>query len=210
MPHPIEVIAPGQPFERLPATLVQRSSLGAFLAVVLLLIPAAIPTLVLLWLTAAFVSEPAEAFAVLKAKPLAGVQILLAMVIWTALFLVPLRRLLSGIGLQRTVTLDGERVSVAERGPFREQSWTLPLSAYRGVAHHIRATLSGTRHELVLVHPDARYSLLFYTADRMPSGALETVTALLRLPAVPAGELYRRQLTVPGWWAALRRKLQAA
>jgi hypothetical protein len=55
----------------------------------------------------------------------------------------------------------------------------------------VRATLSGLRHELILVHPVRGRSLLLHAGDQMTRGLLERATTLLRLPEVPARELYR-------------------
>jgi hypothetical protein len=83
-------------------------------------------------------------------------------------------------------------VTVREVGALRSRAWTAPLSEFAGVAHHIRSTLSGLRHELVLVHRVRGKSvLLLQTANAVPQATLERAAALLALPQVSAGELYR-------------------
>jgi hypothetical protein len=59
------------------------------------------------------------------------------------------------------------------------------------VAHHIRASLSGARHEIVLVHADRRRSVLLHFADRVLESELAAVARRLELPVVPARWIYR-------------------
>ena len=87
-----------------------------------------------------------------------------------------------------------------QRTPFGSTAWSVPLASYSGIAHHVRASLSGLRHELILVHPDPAKNLLVAVADRIPQATLDRAKALLRLPEVPAKSLYMRGGDVTTNW----------
>ncbi len=69
-----------------------------------------------------------------------------------------------------------------------------------GVVHHVRASLSGTRHELILVHPQREKSVLLSLADKMPQSEVDRVAALLGQKVVPPSELYRFKALWPRIW----------
>ncbi|RTL71196.1 MAG: hypothetical protein EKK41_11495 [Hyphomicrobiales bacterium] len=110
----------------------------------------------------------------------------LGVLVFLALFGLPLHRLVRTLGLRRTVTLDAHQVSVAQSTLFNAQAWSLALSEFEGVAHVVRTSLSGARHELVLVHPERGRHVLLLTADTMSEGDVARVGHLLRLPVLPA------------------------
>ena len=86
--------------------------------------------------------------------------------------------------------ISGETVA-ATNGPAGAPAWNEPLTAYRGVAHHIRTSLSGAQHEIVLVHPDASKSIVLTTADRIGQPQVDAMAALLNVCEVPARTLYQ-------------------
>jgi hypothetical protein len=102
-----------------------------------------------------------------------------------------MRRLVARIAIRRTVDIDAERVRVEEGSPFGAWTWEAPLSAYAGIAHHVRASLSGTRHELILVHPEREKSVLLSVAPRASQAEVNRVVALLGTEEIPPSELYR-------------------
>lgn len=59
------------------------------------------------------------------------------------------------------------------------------------VAHHVRTSLSGTRHELILVHPEQEKSILLCVAPRTSQSEVDCVAALIGHKPIPPGELYR-------------------
>ena len=77
-----------------------------------------------------------------------------------------------------------------ERRFFRFQEWRLPICEYRGIAHRVRTSVSGLRHELMLVHPEPQKCVLLHTADELPQPTVDRAATLLRLPEIPAIELY--------------------
>ena len=102
----------------------------------------------------------------------------------------PLRLVLARAGTARVVDITAGSVRVTDRGPLRSTTWTEPLGAYRGVAHCVRTSLSGVRHELILVHADARRHVLLAAAPAMPQSLLTRTASLLALPEIAARDLY--------------------
>jgi hypothetical protein len=82
-------------------------------------------------------------------------------------------------------------VTVTEGGYFHNWTWSAPLASYTGVAHHVRASLSGARHELILVHPVWEKSILLSVAPRTSQSEVERVASLLGHKEIPPAELYR-------------------
>ena len=77
-------------------------------------------------------------------------------------------------------------VSVSDCAVLGSRSWQAPLEEFSGIAHWVRSSLSGVRHELHLVHPDPRKSLLIHRADHISQATIDAAGALLGLPPVPA------------------------
>lgn len=123
-------------------------------------------------------------------RPLVAFQVAVAMLFWVALFAWPIRGLFARLTWRRNVEITSENVAVSDTRPFGDSQWTAPLSAYKGVAHHIRSSLSGTRQELVLVHPDSRRSVLLMTAPLITEADIAAMTRLLGRPQIAASELY--------------------
>lgn len=129
--------------------------------------------------------------AVVAEHPALGLEVATALAFWTYLLALPLKRPFDRLAARRTIFIDAETVAVCETGHFRCRTWTAPRSAFSGLTHHVRASLSGTRHELILVHPDREKSVLLAVADRMTQGEVDRVAALLEQKEIPPGELYR-------------------
>jgi hypothetical protein len=135
-------------------------------------------------------SSPEFRVAIL-AQPVVSLQLAIALVFWIGLFAWPLHALYGRLTWRRTVEITDETVAVADLLAFGGSNWTAPLASYRGIAHHIRSSLSGNRHELVLVHPDPKRSVLLMVAEHLSDTDVTRMTHLLRLPQVAANELYR-------------------
>ena len=172
--------------------------------------------LILLSLLAALVVLPQIALAgyalsspelreAILSQPMVSLQLAIALAFWIGVFAWPLHALFARLTWRRTVEITAENVAVADLLAFGNSNWTAPLASFKGVAHHIRSSLAGNRHELVLVHPDPKRSVLLMVADHLSDADVTRMTHLLRLPQVPAKELYRlgkdRQMTseTPGW-----------
>jgi len=136
--------------------------------------------------------------------PALGLEILTGMIFAAYLLCLPVKRLVERIAATRTIHIDDTTVTVTECGHFRRQTWSAPRSAFTGVAHHVRASLSGTRHELILVHPEREKSLLLSLAPRMGQSEVDRVALLLGCTEIPPSELYRfgprlPRIVLPTW-----------
>ena len=177
------------PFGSLPFHAEHRSSRTGAVLMLLLLVPVLSMVIVPVGLVLAFAApEVREATA---HHPLAAAILSAGLIAWVALFLVPAKRIIQRFGNRRRVTIAQERVTVADDSLFGARHWSAPLAEFRGVAHHIRSTLSGVRHELILVHPSRNRSVLLHSAHAIAQPTIDRATALLRLQQIPAHELYR-------------------
>ena len=77
-----------------------------------------------------------------------------------------------------------------EEGLFAGKIWEEPVARYTGVAHHIRTSLSGTRHELVLAHPDRARSILISAAPDISQDDVDRICTLLGRAEISSRELY--------------------
>lgn len=124
------------------------------------------------------------------ASPVVALELALALILWMALVCWPLRIAISRVARRRDVEITATKVLVAERNPLAEESWSAPLADFTGVAHHVRSSLSGLRHELVLVHRSRGRSILLAAAEQIAEKDIDAAARLLRLPRVSADELY--------------------
>ena len=189
MPQAVpEIVASDPPFDRLPVTIDQKSSRASALIMLLLLVPALLIVVVPVGLLAAFA---APALGIAADNPVAAAQVLIGIGIWTLLFVVPAKRIIQRFGSVRKIGIDARVVTVSDVGPFCARAWSAPLTEFSGIAHHVRATISGLHHELILVHGERGKSVLLHAADRISQATVERAATLLRLPEIPAQELYR-------------------
>ncbi len=116
-----------------------------------------------------------ETRAIIAGRPLMALELATAFAFWIALFAWPLSKLLSAINASRLVEITMDGVDVQERSILGAHAWSEPLEAYEGIVHRVRASLSGNRHELVLVHPMPSRSVL------LMAGAALLDTEIMRL-----------------------------
>lgn len=183
-------IAPASEFEALPIRFTGSSARGPAVTRLLLILPAMAILFVPLSLVIANAAGESSTLSAFSERPLSVLQIGFGMAIWCGIFLLPIRDIVMRLGSHRTVTIDNGKVDVADRTPFGLTHWSAPLSAYSGIAHHVRTSLSGLRHELILVHSDPAKNVLIAVADRIPQSKLDRAKALFGLPEVPARALY--------------------
>ncbi len=192
-----DTISPSAPLTSLPLVIEQRSArLPAALQLVpltIMMILMAIPFALIVGLLA---GEP-SARAVIAERPLASAQMTLGMLMWMGLMAWPANRLLTKLTGMRTVSIDGHQVTVVDKGLLGTNTWTLPLTSFEGLAHHVRASLSGTRHELILAHPDRSRSVLLAIADRFGKSEVEGACTLLGMREIPARDLYEQRRPEP-------------
>ena len=188
----VDVCRLQSPEQSLPIILEQKAELGRIVAAALFSLPlAALSVSLASVAAAAVVTEPAP-LALLVDKP-AGVAGLLAAIGLTgALIVHPMRAALARIGRRQTIEITASRVTVVATSPIGSHSWSEPLSAYAGLAHHIRSSLSGIRHEIVLVHPDPARTVLVAAMPRLLQSDLDHLASMLSLPIVPASTIYAR------------------
>jgi hypothetical protein len=190
-------VTPATALEQLPIHLEQSTSYTLVALKALLLVPALAAVAVPLALLGAHAMAEPAAFTLLASHPVTAIQIGLGLTLWCALFVWPLRLVLARAGAARVVDITADMVRVTDRGPLRSATWAEPLGCYRGVAHYVRSSLSGVRHELILVHADPSRHVLLAAAPAMPQSLLTRTSMLLNLPEIPARTLYgaeRRQI----------------
>jgi hypothetical protein len=132
-----------------------------------------------------------SARALIALHPVQTLEILFAVAFLIFLVALPAKRLIDRLASTRTVTICNGTVTVTEGGYFHNWTWSAPLASYTGVAHHVRASLSGARHELILVHPVREKSILLSVAPRTSQNEVERVADLLGHKQIPPAELYR-------------------
>ncbi len=142
---------------------------------------------------AAYALADASSRQTIAQDPIVAVQLAIALIFWFGLVIWPLRRGLSRLSQRRVLTIDATMVTVDETNLFGARRWSEPLTSFSGLTHFVRSSLSGLRHELVLVHPEPARSLLVAVSEHMSDADIVLVRARLRVREVAADELYRRR-----------------
>ncbi|MGE0764950.1 MAG: hypothetical protein AB7L90_00655 [Hyphomicrobiaceae bacterium] len=183
--------APGFVLDQLSLRLAASPSfLGASKGIVLLSI-ASTAVVFLAGISLATVGE-ASALGVFVQRPLATVQTAAGLSLWTGLIAVPAARLMARLWSRREVRIEDSEVQILRHTPFGISRQSVSLSTYRGLAHHIRASLSGLTHEIVLVHPNQHLSVTLLCTEHVTQARFEELKALLGLPEIPASAIYER------------------
>lgn len=177
--------APAITIEQLPA----RRTTGVLLAA-LVLVAAVLLSPFYLIATAALADQALRD--AVSTRPLAVMQILAGLAFWLVLLGFPIYRLLNTLTRSRSIEIAAGRVTVVDRAFGEASSWSAPVSEFLGVAPFLRASLSGVRHELVLVHPDRARSLMIAMAPRLMQSEVDHVSDALGLPELPPGMLQYR------------------
>lgn len=187
-PSQLEFVGSPLRLESLPFDVIQKSPAAATITRLVLLLPALLLVLVPA-VTLVLGSSPALAYA--SAHPGEATLAAGGMALLLLLFGLPFARALRSLGTCRRLRVDAGTVWVTDTSLWRSVEWKVPLSSFAGVTHLVRTTLSGTRHEIVLIHPVRAYSVLVRAADRLCEGEVVSVARLLRLPLLPARDLLR-------------------
>ena len=182
-----ETILPSAPIATLPLTLKATASRVSPFLIVLLALPAAFATLTPFWLIFQH-SDPG----LLLTRFETSVPLGLTFLAWTALFGWPIVRRTMRIGQSRSISISHGRVRVEDLGLTGRSKWNEPLAAYSGIAHHVRSSLSGTRHELLLIHPDPARSLLLRAASSISQEEIDALTHLLGCREIAPRVFYRK------------------
>ncbi len=179
--------------ESLPIRLQQSASRGSALSRLLLVLPAVLALSVPLGAIAINAAGDPASLALLAERPLATAQIATGLLLWVGLFVLPAQRALSRLWNRRTVEIADGMVQVEDRTVFGSSRWSMPIDAYLGLAHHIRASLSGLTHEIVLVHADSARTVTLLSADKVTQSTFDGAKLLLGLPEVPPRMLYQSE-----------------
>lgn len=186
-----KLVSPVPAFDRLPIRIEQVATGSAFSQVLLLLPAVAAISVLLAGVALAASGEPAV-LDVLSERPLASVQIAAGLALWAALFIVPATRAIAMLWRERVVAIDGGMVEISDRRLTGLQTVRAPISEYCGVAHHIRASLSGLTHEIVLVHEKPCLTVTLAAAERVTQAQLDAVKSLFKLPEISPRAIYER------------------
>ncbi len=178
-------------------------------------IGARLPGVALMAILAAFIVGPQIALAgyaltdpltrnTITQHPVVALQLALALVFWVGLVVWPLRLGLARFSRRRTVTIAHQTVRVADASAWSAATWTVPLSDYLGLAQHIKSSLSGITHQIVLVHPQRKFSLVLHASERCSLVDIDRLALQLGLPIIAASEIYRtRRATIANFNAVL-------
>ncbi|PPD26205.1 MAG: hypothetical protein CTY20_14780 [Hyphomicrobium sp.] len=186
-----ETVLPHAPMTALPVRLEQSSPRMVAALHLSMLVPVALALITPFFILALHLVEDQASRSLMAERPGTMLQLGLALVVWSVLLGWPVKRVITRLSLKRRVDIDTTAVTVTDRGLFADKTWTAPLQTFTGLAHHIRASMSGVRHELILVHPDAMRSVLIAVAPRFSQTDVDAVCALLDRPEVPSKVLYR-------------------
>jgi hypothetical protein len=178
--------------QALPVVVEQRASPTSFVIASLFIALAATVLLLPFGLLAAHAAMAPAAFGSALSQPVTALLLATGLLVAITFVALPVRAL-----MHRTlrpgrvvVTRDAVTATAGMRGP--QADWSEPLSSYRGVAHHIRTSLSGVQHEIVLVHHLTSRSVVLHVADRIGQPQVDAVASLLGVAQVPARTLYER------------------
>jgi hypothetical protein len=188
----------------LPTTLDQRMSLTATISLGLLLFPAIAALLVPAGLGLWLLINDADVAHLHGEEPVGLMQLALLPVLAGALCWLPTRALALRLFRRRQVVIGDGQIKVTERWLTGRRSWQAPISDYRGLAHNMRTSMSGTRHELVLVHEQPKRSVLLHVADRVPQALIDRYAATLGVSEVTSRELHRLDPSTAGWLPQFR------
>jgi hypothetical protein len=187
-----ETIQPNTPLTALPLHLAQTPSRASPILLLALALPAAFAALAPFYFIAAHAAQHTQVFV---ERPQHSLQVLLAIVAWSLVFGWPIFRRTRRMGSRRDILITQNGVTVTESGFMSHTVWTEPLQSYRGLAHHVRASLSGTRHELLLIHPNPAHSLLLRTADKIAQNEIDSTALLLGCREIAPQVFYRNTQT---------------
>lgn len=155
------------------------------------------------------VSNPSAARVLAAENAQSVVQLGLALVAISVLLGWPLARAIRLLGAERTITISDGYVAATERNLLGSERWSAPLTSFHGIAHRIGTTLSGTRHEIVLVGTSAKRHVLLATAPAVTDADMNLISAALGLPRTPTSALYRTSMGGIGNAASAANKVQA-
>jgi hypothetical protein len=181
--HPI---APPHSIDSLPLVFEEQSSRVSALLWLMALTPVTAAVVVPVGLVAA---SAADVPSLVQEHPAATVQITLGALLWAVLFLTPMLGIIRRFGSRRRLEIADGMVMLRETSLFRSRTTRKALNEFDGVCHAVRTSLSGVRHQLLLVDRASRRHIAFHAADRIGRETIERAVALLGLPEIAAKDL---------------------
>ncbi len=182
---------PAEPMTILPWRASQTPSRSTMFLTLGVAIPAAFVAIGPLALFIAHLATDPSALALVMHRPQSSLVVLLGLTAWLLVFGWPMARVLATIGSSRHITLADGTVTVHDRQFLHQTTWTQPVLAYSGVAHRVTTSLSGTRHELILVHPIVARTILLATAPKIGQTEIDNVAHMLGCREIAAPASYR-------------------
>ena len=179
----------------LPKKIEQRPSPSSIVYLFAMLVPALVAAAVVPYFMSAYLAASTQNFAsFITDNPLVSLELLLATLLLSALFLHLLSEFLIRVGRKRTVWLSTKNVTIREQSPFGVRAWWVPVSDYQGVAHYVRSTVSDQHHELVLVHRDPGSSILLHVGQERPGQLMHKYCSQFGLPEIDAKNVRKRDI----------------
>lgn len=162
---------------------------GGRFVLLAVLFPLLVALLVPFWLVVVQLASDPAARSVLAARPLVGVQLMIGLIVLTGIFGWPLAGLARrAVGRRRRIVIGDGTVHSEAVGVLGKTSWTEPLANYAGLTHRMRTSLSGVRHELVLVHRRPSRSVVLQSDSQIQADQLAAAARLFALAEIPSRE----------------------
>jgi hypothetical protein len=193
----VETSYPAAVPSQFPIRLVQTPSTAGAILKLFILLPTSIALLTPFVLVAIQLATNPGSRMIVSEHPQTGILLALALACWAGLLAWPVKRLASTVARLRTVSIFNNSVQVADSNAFGQENWRQPVQAFAGIAHNIRTSLSGVRHELVLVHPDRHKSVLLAMAPSFSQSDVDAMCRLLNTREVSSKLLYGIRLSPP-------------
>jgi len=142
----------------------QRSSVTCAIFFLSVLVPALIvvllPVFSLISLALSDAGIRAQLVDKINSVLLAG----LGLGVWAILWGIPAWHFIKQLCCKRFIKITNFEVQVRDKSLLSTHTWSCRLNEFVGLSHKVRTTLSGARHELVLVHPQREKCVLVYMA----------------------------------------------
>lgn len=200
----VERMEPAALPEALPIRITQRASRASSGLMLAIVLPVAVAFLYPFVLIAIHLASDAGMRAAALGSSSGLPAILIGFAFWIVLFAWPLKRIVESFAERRTITIADGDARVTEVTLFGTRSWRAPLTAFTGLAHHVRSSLSGCRHELLLVHPDSDKVLLVAIAPRIAQVDIDRACGILGCAEISSREAFTLP-TLLGLPSAFRR-----
>jgi hypothetical protein len=175
-----------EPSSPVPFVVQQAPEGGGRLVLAAVLVPILVAVMMPFWLVVTQLASDPAARAILADRPLLALELLTGLIVLFGIFGWPLLHLAARGLERRRVTIDGGLVRSEASGLFGPTSWTEPLAQYAGVSHRVRTSLSGVRHELVLVHRRPSRSVVIQCAPQISEEAVHAAARLFALAEIPS------------------------